>query len=175
MYNFGVHFLCFGVLVRCFGLLEKPLATNGIQNQHFHQEVQFCLDRTSMQQNPQKSRISKYSVLSRQNAVPDVKKDPYRQKVSPRFDIILGSLRSPDAVKDRIDFLVVFGMLLWELFGTIGRPKDSQKCANDSHCRPCWMDRCKCENYAPVQAGASLLGLEGAPGDLLCTTLATLF
>jgi hypothetical protein len=36
-------------------------------------------------------------------------------------------------------------------------------------------NRWKCENYAPVQAGASLLRSEGVPGDILCTTLATLF
>ena len=42
------------------------------------------------------------------NGHPDSKKDPQRQKESPRFDIILGSFWSPEAIKERSDFFVFF-------------------------------------------------------------------
>ena len=41
---------------------------DGPTNQHFHQNMQFCLDRTAIQQKHKNTRISKSNVLSRQNA-----------------------------------------------------------------------------------------------------------
>ena len=46
--------------------------------------------------------------------------------------------------------------------------------AHGSHFDALWGERCKSENYAPVQAGASLLWSQGVLRDLDGTTLRTL-
>ena len=49
------------------------------------------------------------------------KKDPQPQKVSRRFEIILGSFWSSETSKERSDFFVFFWSLLWEMFCSFRR------------------------------------------------------
>ena len=49
-------------------------------------------------------------------------------------------------------------------------PTGAPKGAKGSHFRILWGDTWKCENYAPVEAKASLLRLEGVLRNLSCIT-----
>jgi len=56
----------------------------------------------------------------------------------------------------------------WDLLGSqqTGGPKG----AKESHFKALWGDKWKCEIYAPVEAKASFLRLEGILRDLICIT-----
>ena len=61
-------------------------------------------------------------------------------------------------------------MVLYATLGPFGQPTGAPKGVKGIHFRTLWGDKWKCENYAPVEAKASPLRLEGVLGDLLCIT-----
>ena len=54
--------------------------------------------------------------------------------------------------------------------GPFGEPTGGSKGVKGSHFKALWGDKWKCENYAPVEAKASLLRLEGVLRNLSCIT-----
>ena len=104
------------------------------------------------------------------NRHPDPPRTPKHQKYSPHFHVILGSFWGPGCNQNRIEISMYFCRVLWATLGPFGEPTGGSRGVKGTHFRALWGDKWKCENYAPVEAKASLLRLEGVLRGLMCIT-----